>query len=573
MLSLLFAPAMQAQYVRSEIKDRFEIFTEKIQVKYNVDLHTHTSVHPYNIKNAIHFLDSISTTFTSIEQAEWTYLRNQHDIILEPKEQNTVQTHDEGDGFISYETLESVPPQKPFLKYFYSNRNHFLSLDKGDFSLRADPVLDLSYSNATNDDNLIFRNTRGVKITGIIDNKVLVHTAIFENQANFQNYVNQFILTNYTIPNNGFYKGYVSGVIPKLKGWDYLNAQAFIGVPISKNIQVEFGHGKNFIGNGVRSLLLSDFSNNYLYLKFNAQFWKFHYQTIYGELSAVSAHDGYSPNSAVLPKKYTANHYLSFRPNHKFELGLFETVVFGRKDNLELQYLNPVILYRTIEQFLNSPDNVLLGLNGAYSPFKKIKIYGQFILDEFLLANIKDQNGWWGNKYGIQLGIKAYDVVPKLDLGIEYNAVRPYTYTHYIAIDTAIGNKTVSSYSHYNQPLAHPLGANFREVIFTLNYSFSPKLKTNAAFFAWNKGLDATRENNGGNILINYQSRGKEFDNYIGQGIENRVMQMRGQLSYEFFPNMFADLNALYRKQTNLPDTFLIGISFRANSATQNFDF
>ena len=571
LFSLLVIP-ISAQYVGSEIGDRYEIFVEKIQAKYKIDLGTHTTVHPFNLKNAFGTLDSLSTMFDAMEMKEWAYLKKQHDIIAPEEVKSEVREVEEGDGFYTIETPAKATP-KPFLKYFYTNRNHFLSLDKGNFSLRADPVIDLGYSNASNDNNLIFRNTRGVKITGIIDNKVLVHTSIFENQANFPAYVNRFVTENFTIPRNGFYKSYRSSVIDNLKGWDYLNAQAFIGVPISKNIQIEFGHGRNFIGNGVRSLLLSDFGNNYLYLKFNAQFWKFHYQTIYGELSAVSAQDRYSPDSAVLPKKYTANHYLSFRPNQNFEVGLFETVVFGRKDHLELQYLNPVILYRTIEQFLNSPDNVLLGLNMAYVPVKKVKLYGQFVLDEFLLQNIKDQNGWWGNKYGLQLGVKLYDVVPKTNIGLEYNAVRPYTYTHYQSIDTTIGDKSISSYSHYNQALAHPLGANFREWIVTVDHAITPKIKVNSTLFLWNKGLDAPGENNGGNIFLNYRSRNNDFGNYKGQGISNKVVHWRSQVSYEFFPNMMADINLLYRRQTSQPNTFLAGIGLRINMATQNYDF
>lgn len=571
LLLFLLNTSVSAQYIRAEIHDRFETFVDKIETKYRPDLQTHSSVHPYNIRNAFLSLDSLQTIFTQEELTEWKYLRKQHDILL-PDTPEAEFRVDEGEGFYSFDNQEDME-EKPILKYFYANRNHFLSLDKGNFSLRADPVLNLSYANASNDAGIIFQNTRGVKITGIIDNKVLIHTAIYENQANFPAYGNDFVRTNFTIPGNGFYKSYNSGVIDKLKGWDFLNANAFIGVPISKNIQIEFGHGKNFIGNGVRSLLLSDFANNYLYLKFNAQFWKFHYQTIYGELNATSAQDKYSPNSAVLPKKYTANHYLSFRPNPRFELGLFETVVFGRKDHLELQYLNPVILYRTIEQLLNSPDNVLLGLNLAASPLKNVKVYGQFVLDEFLLKNVISRNGWWGNKFGIQAGVKCYDLVPKTNIGIEVNVVRPYTYTHYQSIDTTIGDKTVSSYSHYNQALAHPLGANFKEVIFTMDHRINNRFTVNAALFLWNKGLDGPGENNGGNILINYRTRGEDFGNYIGQGVSNRVFQARAQVSYEFFPNAYADASFLFRKQTSHLNTALIGFGIRANMATQNLDF
>ena len=77
------------------------------------------------------------------------------------------------------------------------------------------------------------------------------------------------------------------------------------------------------------------------------------------------------------------------------------------------------------------------------------------MLDEFTAKEMFANNGYWANKYGIQLGGKYFDAfgVRNLDLQAELNMVRPYTYSHY---------DSTSNYTHYNQPLAHPLGADFR---------------------------------------------------------------------------------------------------------------
>ncbi|MBK8632204.1 MAG: hypothetical protein IPN72_01050 [Saprospiraceae bacterium] len=567
---------VSGQYVRAKIHDRFNSFVEQIQTKYYIDLGTHSAIFPANVRNAFDSCRVHVAMFNEQELEELLFLKKQYDLIASADESAPSETKvlEEKDGFYSYAEGEKLDEDKPILKYFYKNKNHFLSLDKGNFGLRLDPILDLSYASATNDDQILFRNTRGVELSAIIDNKLMVYTSIFENQARFPTYVEDYITRFAAIPGNGLYKPYNSSVIDRLQGRDFLNAQAYVGIPLSKNIQIELGHGKHFIGNGVRSLLLSDFSNNYLFLKFNAQFWKFHYQTIYAELNGSSPNENiYSPNSALLPKKYTANHYLSFRPNTRFEIGLFETVIFGRRDHLELQYLNPIILYRTVEQFLNSPDNVIVGFNASYSPVKKLKLYAQFVLDEFSLPNLRARNGWWANKYGIQLGAKAIDLVKGLDLGIEYNAARPYTYSHYQPIDTTVGNKTITSYSHYNQALAHPLGANFKEVILTADYQFNQKLSAHFASFFWTQGLDPANQNFGSDILINYNSRTQDFGNEIGQGIKTQIRNVRGNLSYEFFPNYVLDLNVLYRKASSQSSNFLIGTGIRVNIAQQNFDF
>lgn len=93
----------------------------------------------------------------------------------------------------------------------------------------------------------------------------------------------------------------------------------------------------------------------------------------------------------------------------------------------------------------------------------KNKIYGQFILDEFKLKELTAGNGSASNKFGYQIGFKSYDFMKtkNLYMQMEYNRVRPYTYSHWT---------TLQNYGHYNQPLAHPLGANFAEFLTIIRY-------------------------------------------------------------------------------------------------------
>ncbi len=60
-----------------------------------------------------------------------------------------------------------------------------------------------------------------------------------------------------------------------------------------------------------------------------------------------------------------------------------------------------------------------------------------------------------GAKYIDAFGIK------NLDLQLEHNRVRPFTYSHF---------DSVANYTHYNQPMAHPLMANFKEVVAIARY-------------------------------------------------------------------------------------------------------
>ena len=50
----------------------------------------------------------------------------------------------------------------------------------------------------------------------------------------------------------------------KTTGYDYFDARGYFTFNVTKYIDVAFGYDKNFIGNGYRSLFLSDFGNSNL---------------------------------------------------------------------------------------------------------------------------------------------------------------------------------------------------------------------------------------------------------------------------------------------------------------------
>lgn len=467
--------------------------------------------------------------------------------------------------------------RQPFLKHFYKTPANFYEIDKRRFKLRINPVINFNLGKADNNEDLIFQNTRGINIRAYIDDKIYVFTNILENQARFNDYHESRIVRFSTIPGNGLYKTYNSNVIDKINGWDFLNAQAYVGMHVSESVSIELGHGRHFIGNGMRSLLLSNYSHNYFYLKFNTQVWKFHYQNLFAELAPISGR--LNPGDNLLPKKYMANHYLAFKPNKNFEIGLFETVVFSRENQFELQYLNPVILYRTVEQFLDSPDNVLIGLNGKWNIKKRIQLYGQLILDEFKLNEFTSGNGWWGNKYGVQLGLKYLNLgnIDHLDAQVEYNTVTPYTYSHRDTL-TLNADYSVANYSHHNQPLAHPIGANFREIVGSLKYRLSERINLHGRIMVSSYGDDNSSENWGNNILTPNNSRIMDFGNELLQGEKTDVTLIGLDASYFLWHNYYFDFNFLYRKsestlESNNFNTTYIGGGLRINLGKRNIDY
>jgi len=466
--------------------------------------------------------------------------------------------------------------KRPFLKYFYRTPANLFEINQPNFKFKINPIFYARYGQETGDTSFVYLNRRGISLRGSIDDVVWFHTNLYESQERFQQHVMGRIAQDSipAIPGAGFYKDFRTDVW-NTDGFDYLRGQGYIAARISKHINAHFGHGRHFIGDGMRSLFLSDFSNDYFYLKLNTRVWKLHYQNIYAELT--SQHP--QAENRVLPKKYIAAHHLSFNnilPNLNF--GIYESVIFDRGNTFELQYLNPIIIYRTIEQGLGSPDNVVAGMNIKYNFLKRFSFYGQMVFDEFMFSELVGGNGWWANKTGIQLGLKYIDMlgISHLDGQIEYNTVRPYTYTY---------DDNPISYTHYNQPLAHPLGANFSEIIGKIRYQPIHPLVLQARVVYADFGTDNDGENVGHNIFADYLDRtipeGSEDDRFghrTGQGISNQLLIGQLSASYQLRHNVYLDADYIYRNRASEDPTLeytrnYVGLSLRVNIAANTVDY
>ncbi len=459
---------------------------------------------------------------------------------------------------------------------FYKANSSFYSLHTDNFFIKINPVINFNAGKDIKTGKYNYQNTRGIIISGLLDKKIYFYTSIYENQRSFLPHIERKIKRDFAIPGQGYYKKYESSVFKNTPGYDFLNAKAYFGFNLTKSLSAEMGHGKFFIGNGIRSLFLSDYSNNYYYLKFDTRVWKLLYRNIFAELTAKSREE--INKDTLLPKKYMAAHYLNYRITRNFQIGLFENVIFTRGGHFEFQYLNPVILYRTVEQFTGSADNVIVGIDWKYNFLHRISFYGQFVLDEFNFKKLKENNNWWGNKYGLQLGVKYIDVagIDHLDLQLESNIIRPYTYSH---------REKSDSYSNFNQALAHPFGANFKELIILLNYKPENKIYIKAkALFAY-KGEDKDGFSWGGNILKSNENRplddmGKirDYGFFTGNGAKRNIIQYTFDISYMIIHNYNLFANFIYHKDiSSIPESTInelySGAGIRVNVDNKFLDF
>jgi hypothetical protein len=461
----------------------------------------------------------------------------------------------------------SFASMHPLWNTIYKTKANFFEVNEKDFFLAINPVLQQQQSKEKDNSERVFVNTRGLTLRGMIANRVGFYTYLTENLERTPAFVQERIADFLAVPGNGRYNVY------KNTGVDYSDARGGVTFNAAKYIDFQFAYDKNFIGDGYRSLFLSDYSSNYLFLKINTRIWKINYQNIFMELTPQFS-NAVRGNDILLDKKYAAIHHLSVNATKWLNLGLFEAVIFGRKNHFDFTYLNPIIFLRTSEKQNNSPDNGFVGFDFKANVMKRVQLYGQLLFDELKIKELVAKNGWYGNKFGIQAGAKYIDAfgVGNLDLQGEVNIVRPFTYSHYDSTD---------DYSHYNQPLAHPLGADFMEAIGIVRYQPLKKLTTSARLIYWKQGLDSNATTNyGGNIFKLYTSRsGGDYGYSLPSGIPANGLNLQLLASYEIKENLFIDGSVMFRKFTTAnhffaqKNTTLITAGLRLNMFRREYDY
>ena len=418
-------------------------------------------------------------------------------------------------------------------------KEDLLKFQAGDYMLRINPLFDFRIGRDLQNEDNAYTNTRGIHVEGTIGPKVSFYTGFFENQSNFVNYIDSIVVRQSVVPGQGRVKTF------KDNAYDY--SMSFGGVIYrpSKHFAFQFAHDKNFIGDGYRSLLLSDVAYNYPFFKITTDFWKIKYVNIYAQFQDLKTP---VPSNIAFRKKYGTFHYLDINIGKKLNVGLFDAVIWqndtasGR--GFDFNYLNPVIFLRPVEFSLNSPDNAMLGLNLSFAFSANHVLYGQLALDEFLLKEVKDGNGWHGNKQAFQLGYKGFNLgLKNLGFQTEFSYVRPFMYQHLT---------TLQNYAHYNEALAHPLGANFWESVSFLTYRYK-RINFSAQVMYAIAGRDTGSVNYGGNIFKNYYDRPSNYGNEHLQGLETTTLFTDLKIQYLINPktNMNVEFGVINRTLTN----------------------
>ena len=435
-------------------------------------------------------------------------------------------------------------------KLFYQD---FINVVGEDYSVSVNPIVNFQLGRDRQTEwGSTFLNIRGAHVKGRVGNNVSFRSTLIEAQGRFPAYQRRLFMGEHSAYSQQRILGLAPGSDFGEFGHDFRMATGEVSYTPSKFFNFSAGHGNHFFGDGYRSMFLSDHAMPYGFFRIETTFWRIKYINIYSLYN--NADPAFQGPDGVHPIKYTSSHYLSWNVTKRWNVNLFEAIVWsaeaGQQQGFDLNFLNPVIMYRPLEGMRGyAGGNVLIGAGSSYRIYKGLKAYGQLAVDDFQLAATRQFNdGHWLNFFAWQFGLKYPKAfgIDGLYLLAEHNAARPFMYAH---------RGTPTSYTHHGLPLAHPWGASFREtllhanyqhkgMVFNLLYSFGPRSIDLGADFP-NNGADPLRSYNDLTNLLGY---------FIGQngGMFLHLLQFRAGYIVNAATGMRIEAGMTIRRETNV---------------------
>ncbi len=364
---------------------------------------------------------------------------------------------------------DSTPQYYDFTHVLF--QKYLFELKGKDYYLKISPAIDFAYGRDIGDTikRTLFQNTRGLHVEGNLFKNFAFSTSLYENQGRYTNYETGYYSSiGELYPTSDTTYLTQNGVIPgagrtkpfKGDGFDYAFAVGYLVYSPFKWLRVAAGNNAQFVGDGHRSILLSDNSYSAPYIRLD---WRISPKFNFVYHRARNMNLLRRPASGSVESYYEAKgfsvNYFTYKPTDNISVSLFESGMWNRGDALTSRsshplYFNPVPFLSGL--ILKGKDEVvsLLGLNANYQFMDHHRVYGQFALNDYN-----------GEKIAFQLGYRGYNFFNINDfmVQVEYNNVANGTYE--------ATNRRLN-YVHFNLPIAHVKGNGFQEFVLRSNYEF-----------------------------------------------------------------------------------------------------
>lgn len=462
-------------------------------------------------------------------------LASTHQLVIDEAYVNDSIQHITWKPVIYADTVLPHLDEPWFKKKFF--HEHLVQVQQSNYNIYGDIIVDEYIGKSKRFVKTPMMNTRGFEISGNIGNKFYFETAFYENQGRFPGWVDSVIRKTGTIPRQARFKNVGDG-----KGFDFNYSTARLVFIPNKHLLFDLGYNNHFIGDGYRSFMLSDFSPNYPYLKAAVTFGKFQYSVMWSQYISETKSEVYALG---YPRKWAQTFLIDWKATKNLTISLFETVVWPDEDSLHNKDISwtlasPIMFLHSNHSPNGVRNNEIVGLNAKYKVAPGAYIYGQWVVDHF-----GDKNSW-KNRYAAQIGIRAVNLfnIPRWNGLAEFNTAKPYMYA---------SENLSTVYGHSGLPLAHPLGANFKEGVVVTSYAYK-NWQLRVEVLAARYGVDsANRTNYGHDIFRSIDTRTRSENVNTGQGIYTKLYYGDVKLAYLLNPqtNMRIEAGATYRKESN----------------------
>lgn len=401
-------------------------------------------------------------------------------------------------------------PEKEPQKWNKWMRQHFFDDDFLTFcsdlhSITINPILHFQrtyHRDDKGDDRTYFLNTRGFDVFGRLGERVYFKSEFYENQARFTNYEDKVINAMKGIPGQGFGKAF------NKDGKDWAMVFGSVSVDVNKYMTFTLGNGKNSVGSGYRSVILSDLSFNYPYLRSDFKFGKFYYYVLWGYMQASSWKYFTTAESKY---KFASYHVGGWKPSPKLELSVIEGIMWKNTDDNGVYKYSPnglmfvpaLGLPLAVNGF-NDGNRVQIGYDVNYSPLHNIKVYHQL---NYQGAD-KEGNKLRGFQFGAHWFDLLFGLVPDLKshLQYEYNDSRiadgldasdfwnyGYPLTALNVVENDVRENILAADIEYKRVMIDVMYQKSQKAerkTLTLRYMLNPKTKWNIYVQLYDRNVD-----------------------------------------------------------------------------------
>jgi hypothetical protein len=228
--------------------------------------------------------------------------------------------------------------------------------------------------------------------------------------------------------------------------------------------------------------------------------------------------------------KYLAANLFTFEPFRSFYISLGNSVIYS-SNGPELQYLIPVMFYKSVDHTYNSTDqagrnvgqNSQMFFDISSRNIKKVHLSATLFVDELSTSRFANDTLW--NFWSIKGSVRISDLIPNTFITAEYTKSMPLTYKHNIPTTTFESNG-------YN--LGHYLMDNSQEIYLSLVFKPYKTLSFKLAYL--------------------YAKKGKDYDDLGGSRLGNPFMDtvewentsISFKTSYQIINDGYLFLNYLY---------------------------